>query len=440
MPSEPGNLAFAVLLLVLCANLLSRVCARIRQPRVVGEILAGVLLGPTVFGEVAPGLAARVFGTSGTSETALVLDGLYQLGLLLLMFLAGASVQHVLGRQDRRPAAWLLAIGTPVPFLAAVLVGLALPLESIAGPADNRSALILVLGVAAAVTSIPVLTRIFQDLGVLHTRLASLVLGVAVLEDTALWAVVAVATAIAGEQAVGRDVWIHAFNSLAFVAVGMTVAPAAVRRLSHARWNTLASDVPVAWAVIVLAAYACVASALHVTTVFAAFLAGFAIVGGSSGSERVRMRVALDPLSQVGGAIFIPLAFALVGYRLQLGRGFSPLSLVIFLFGSTAVCVLAIAVAARAAGFRGVAVTNLALAMNARGGPGIVLASVALDEGIVNGSFFTTLVITSVVTSQVFGVWLDYVLRRGWPLLDPSDRAQPRDDDARPDRSAIHDR
>jgi Kef-type K+ transport system membrane component KefB len=91
--------------------------------------------------------------------------------------------------------------------------------------------------------------------------------------------------------------------------------------------------------------------------------------------------------------------------------------LLAFLLGSSVLCLGSIALATRLAGFRGLEIVNLAVASNARGGPGIVLASVALEAGIINGAFFTTLVLTAVLTSQFAGWWLGYVLRQGWPLL-----------------------
>lgn len=88
-----------------------------------------------------------------------------------------------------------------------------------------------------------------------------------------------------------------------------------------------------------------------------------------------------------------------------------------FLFGSSLVVLLSIGLASRLEGFHGLDIVNLAVTCNARGGPGIVLASVAFDAGIINAPFFTTLVCTAVLTSQACGVWLDFVLRKGWPLL-----------------------
>jgi Kef-type K+ transport system membrane component KefB len=91
--------------------------------------------------------------------------------------------------------------------------------------------------------------------------------------------------------------------------------------------------------------------------------------------------------------------------------------IVAFLAGTCVVKVLSVSLAGRFAGFRGLDLLNLAVTTNARGGPGIVLASVAFDAGIISSKFYTTLVVAAVITSQIAGAWLEYVLRRGWPLL-----------------------
>ncbi|SFL25069.1 cation:proton antiporter [Geodermatophilus ruber] len=418
-----GSLALALLLLVAGANLLGLLAVRLRQPRVVGEILAGVVLGPSLLGLLAPQVAAQIFGDGDKDPATVVLGFLYHLGLLLLMFISGTSARNVLSRENRRPTAWLLGLGTVLPFCFALGVASILPLGAFMGEARSEAAVILVIAIAAAVTSIPVITKIFYDLGILHTRFASLMLGVAVLEDIVLWGFLALATAIAsatvaaGGQAVAGTVAVHVGINIAFVVLGMTVLPRLLRRMSRARWNVVARQSPIAWIIAVFLAYVSVAAALDVTLAFAAFLAGFAIVGGVDGTETQRLRAPLDAIAHVSGAVFIPIYFAIVGYRLDFTQGFSPLMLVAFLVGSTLVVVVSIGVAARLAGFRGLDIVNLALTHNARGGPGIVLASVAFDAGIISAPFFTTLVLTAVLTSQACGFWLDFVLRRGWPLL-----------------------
>lgn len=91
--------------------------------------------------------------------------------------------------------------------------------------------------------------------------------------------------------------------------------------------------------------------------------------------------------------------------------------LLVFFFASSAIAIFSSALAARLGGFKKLDIINIAITTNARGGPGIVLASVAHDAGIINAAFYTALVITAVVTSQVCGAWLRYILAKGWPLL-----------------------
>ena len=393
----------------------------------VGEILAGILLGPTLLGHLAPGTAAAIFGAGGNDPSSVVLGFMYHLGLLMLMFVSGFSIRHVLSRENRAPTAWILGVGLPLRFCAALAVGFVLPFGAFVGTANSRPALAIVFAIAVAVTSIPVISRIFYDLGILHTRFASLVLGAAVFEDIVLWGVLSIATAVASATlaatggAVVQTILTHVAVNLAYVLVALLVMPAVLRRLGQARWNVLAREAPVAWVMTILLGYVAVASLLDVTLIFGAFLAGFGIVGGMQRTERQRYRPALDAIEHLAVSVFIPLYFAIVGYRLNLRTSLDPVLLVGFLVGTSFIVVAAVGFAARLAGFRGLDLANLALTCNARGGPGIVLASAAFDAGIINAPFFTSLVLAAVLTSQICGFWLDHVVRRGWPLLSGAD-------------------
>lgn len=126
-----------------------------------------------------------------------LLGFVYWLGLLLLMFASGSETHGLFSRHEQRQVAWLAGAGTGLPFLLVILASPWLPLNRLMGSTNQPTALLLVIGIAVAVTSIPVISRIFFDLKILHTRFARLVLGVAVIEDTVLWAALAIATALA---------------------------------------------------------------------------------------------------------------------------------------------------------------------------------------------------------------------------------------------------
>lgn len=408
---ELFSILLSLLLLVGLAQLLGYAFVKLRQPKVIGEILAGVVLGPALFGRL-----PAVSNLLKSADHGHVLGFVYWLGLLLLMFLSGAETQHLFTREERREVSWLVIVGTGLPFLLGLGLGPWLVRPSLAGPHGNRISLILILAVGVAVTSVPVVSKIFADLKILHTRFARLILGVAVLEDIVLWLVLAIATALAGKTVLdGRQMSLHLAITVGFFVLGLTIVPRAIKRINKSEFNVFAKYSPVAYAIAILLGYCVVAGALNVSLVFAAFLAGFAVVH----KKRKLFSESLDAIGKVSFAFFIPAYFAIVGLKLDLIRGISWPMIAAFILGSCFIKIVAVSLAGRFAGFRGLDLLNLAITTNARGGPGIVLASVAFDAGIISPKFFTTLILAAVLTSQVAGAWLDYVLRKGWPLLVP---------------------
>jgi Kef-type K+ transport system membrane component KefB len=402
-----GSFFLFVLILLASAHLLGNFFARLRQPRVIGEILAGVLVGPSLL-KVSAGFA----GAPAASEKAAV-DVLYWLGLLFLMFLSGAETRGLFNREDRKEVSFLAIVGTGLPFVVALIVGSRLSLSSMMGTVQRRVPLLLIIGIAVAVTSIPVISRIFFDLKILHTRFARLVLGVAVMEDIGLWAVLAIATALAQSQDVPASLIARQITfTLIYFVIGLTVMPRIWRRIHEAGWNAFAKSSPAAYLLMILFAYVGLAAVLKINLVFAAFLAGLVV------PNRVpRFIEAINSVRGMAFGYFIPIYFALVGYKLNLGKDFSPSLLAWFLVIACVIKLISVLIGARLAGFNVSDSVNLAVATNARGGPGIVLASVAYEAGIINMQFYTTLILLAVLTSQLAGAWLEFVLRRGRPLL-----------------------
>jgi Kef-type K+ transport system membrane component KefB len=410
--SDLTTVLFLLLLLVGLAQLLGYIFARLRQPKVIGEILAGIVLGPAALGRLQ-------IGSWSLSELSKhhepILNFVYWMGLLLLMFMSGAETKQLFSRDERREVSWLTIVGTGIPFIIGLVFGPMLVGPAIAGPKGNKLSLVIILAVGVAVTSVPVISKIFADLKILHTRFARLVLGVAVLEDIVLWAALAIATALAGTAVFHPgQMTFHLLATVGFFALGLTLLPRALKRFNKSKFNILAKHSPVGYALAVLLGYCVVAGALDVNLVFAAFLAAFAVVH----KRRRLFAEALDAIGKVSFAFFIPVYFAVVGLKLDLAKAFSWQLSLFFLVGTCLLKILSVFLAGRLAGFRGLDLVNLALTTNARGGPGIVLASVAFDAEIINAKFYTALVLVAVITSQFAGAWLEYVLRRGWPLLN----------------------
>lgn len=432
---EIGLVILTLTLFLGVVHALGYIFERLRQPRLVGEIIAGILLGPFVLGQLSPSISDYLFHNAGLpgGKMETVFGYLYWLGVLLLMFLSGSQVRRLLSEENRRPTAWILGVGAPLPFVVVLLLGLTswIPLESLTGTKGAPTATLLILAIAAAVTSIPVISRIFHDLGILHTRFASLVLGAAVLEDIGLWGIVAVAAALAQQsdfagQGLLSETIVHVAISAAYMAAGIIVLPQGLKHVRGLRWNLIYKASPLAYALLVLFVYVGGAALLNVNLVFSAFLAGFGLTGGIKGEERLHFADPLDAIGKFSFGFFIPIYFGMVGYRLMLGRDFSLAMLLAFLVGSSVLTIASRHLASRLAGFRNFDAWNIAVTSNARGGPGIVLASVAFDAGIISGALYTTMVLTAILTSQAAGMWLRFVLASGQPLLttNPEDYVQ----------------
>src|ERR671910_3681014 len=190
------NVLCSLVALLAAANLCGALCERLRQPRVIGEIAGGLIVGPTLLGAFAPGVVAWLFPSSG--PVASILGAVSQLGLMLLLFVSGAEMRLRFNRSERAIVGSVSVTGVVLPFLVGLLILQFDELEEYWGPQGNRPSFVLIFATAIAVTSIPVISRIMAGLGILRTGFARVVLGVAIIEDVVLYAVLAIALNLAG--------------------------------------------------------------------------------------------------------------------------------------------------------------------------------------------------------------------------------------------------
>lgn len=415
-----ARLLIALAVLLIAAHGMGSLFAKFRQPAVIGEILGGLLLGPTALAQIWPGAQRWVFPAAGPSAAAL--GAVYQLGLLLLMFAAGAEMRRLLQRDAVRTVGLIAAFGLVLPFAAGLALVAFLGTGSFAGPARNHTALVLVFGMAVAVTSIPVISRIMHDLNLLPTRFARIVLSAAVIEDIVLYVVLAVAVglvqgsssgafgvpAVLSLHTVAASGAYHTAAAVVFLAVALTFGGRAYRGLLAWRLNVLARRSPVAFQLLWMLALSAAALALGLVPLYGAFVAGIAVAVADD-TLVVRNR---NALASVSFGFFIPVYFALVGLKLDLIHHFSPVFFLGFLAFACVAKAASVYLGARVSREGTFMSASLAIAMNARGGPGIVLASIAYAAGIVNQTFFVSLVLLSVVTSLLAGSWLERIAER----------------------------
>jgi Kef-type K+ transport system membrane component KefB len=439
----------AIAALVAVAHAGGLLAMRLGLPAMVGELGGGLLLGATVFERLAPGahgwlLDPAASGSGTVHPVQPILGIIGQFGLFFLMFLGGLQLKQLMTRKDTRAIAWIASLGVIIPVAAGVVILMLVDFSEYVGTAESERALNIVLVTALAVTSIPVITRIFMDLDLMETRLARIVLAVAVLEDVLLYIAVSIAIGIANAKAkadasipaqLGLDpesflflAW-HVGASLLLLVVA-TVGFRLQRDWTVRAPNPIARRSPVGWTVAFIMIVILIAQLLGLAPMFGALVAGIA----ASSDLRPAFVIARQQIEGFAQGFFIPLYFATIGVALDLVNDLDLAFTLGLLVVGTVLKYSGSLLGAKIAGEPKAMAHTLAISVNARGGPGIVLATTAFGAGIINEEAFTALIVLAIGTSVAAGAWLAHISRahpnamkliRGEVPPDPTTPAAP---------------
>jgi Kef-type K+ transport system membrane component KefB len=415
------HLLVALSLILLAAHGMGFLFVRLRQPQVAGEIVGGLLLGPTVLGALRPDLTHDLI--AGSTTTTAVLGAIYQLGQLLLMYCPGAALRARRRKGERQTISLIALVGNALPFAAGALFLGVLHPAHLVGSANNNTAFLLVFCCGVAVTSIPVISRILADLGILGTSFARIVLGVAVIEDLVLYVILAIAIGLVAPArgdtftlpgllsihpgSAASDAY-YVVVSIAAFTLPLALGRSFVQRIGSLRINVLGRGNALAFQVVFMMVMTSAALFLGISPIFGAFIAG--ILAGTLTGTAASAQATIQSFSF---GFFIPVYFAIVGLKLDLIHQFDIGFFALFLVFACIVKAISVYGGARIAGERRASAVNLAVALNARGGPAIVLASVALDAHVIAQRFYVDLVLLALLTSMLAGAWLDRVIRGG---------------------------
>jgi Kef-type K+ transport system membrane component KefB len=414
-PADPyPRLLVALPVILATCYLVGVVAKRLGQPRVIGEIVAGVLLGPSLFGLVWPG----GFGWLFPAAVVGAINTLAQLGLILFMYLVGAEVDLPAVRRRGVAAATISQVSIAWPMLLGVVLGFAMYPSF--GHGVAFSAFALFLAASMSVTAFPVLARILADRRMTRTSLGALALTCAAIDDVAAWCLLAVVVAIARGHATG-GVGVTIVLVIAFAAVLIAV----VRPLL-ARWAERVSEtavLPVMLGGIMLAALATDRIGVH--PIFGAFLLGLISPRGVPAVRR-----AAGKMSGITVTLLLPPFFVYTGLHTRFGllgtsgRLWAWCALITLMAilgkwgGSTA--------AARLTGIGWPDALSLGVLMNCRGLTELVVLSIGLQLGVIDPTVFTMLVIMALVSTMATGPGLSLIERYGRPPeRSPTTRPQP---------------
>lgn len=395
-----------LVVIIVAARLGAIVARRLRQPAVVGEIVAGLVLGPSVFGAVAPEAFRAVFGGAVAGAAAAGLDAsltsFSQVGLVLLLFLIGIEFDFSHVRRQGAVSAAVSVAGVAVPFTLGLGLAWAMaPRLAALGATqaiDPRS-FALFLGVAMSITAIPILGRILIEMGLQHTPLGATVIAAAACDDAVGWTLLAAVSAVASGSFEPALVLRMVAATLALAAFTLFVLrPLLLPRLERAVDAT--GRLPVGWLSVVLGCLFVAAWLTSTIGIFAIF-GGFLLGASLSGSPRLREAVA-GQFADFVTVFFLPIFFTYTGLRTVVGSlagfeawGWCAAVFAVAVLGKWGGCGLA----ARLGGLPAGEAACVGVLMNTRALMELVVINVGMDLGVIPPAVYCMLVLMAIGTT-----------------------------------------
>jgi Kef-type K+ transport system membrane component KefB len=401
------------------AVLLGRLARRLGMPAIVGELSAGVLLGPSLLAHVAPGLYGRLM--PDTPGQLHLLDSVGQFGVLLLVGVTGMSVDMGLVRRKGAAAAQVSAGGALVPLALGVAVGFLLPASLLAEGAD-RAVFAWFVGVAMCVSAVPVIAKTLLDMRLLHRDIGQMIIAAAAVDDVIGWLLLSVVSAMATTGIRAGEVTLAVGCLAGVLLFARFVGRPVVGALLRLSARSADPGVGVAVAVLIVLLSAAGTQAAGMEGVLGAFYAGI-LIGSSRWVDRER----LAPLRTFTLSVLAPLFFATAGLRMDLTTLGDPVVL-----GAAGLMLLVAVVGKLTGGYLGARTARcdhwdalaLGAGLNARGVIQMIIAIVGLRLGVLTMEMYTIIVLVAVGTSLMAPPMLRYAVRRGTAVSEEETRRE----------------
>ena len=396
-------------LLLLVGRLLGELAQRVGQPSVMGQLIGGLLLGPSLFGLLWPSAQHAIFPTDPVQKS--MLDAVSELGVLMLLLLTGMETDLQMVRRVGRAAIAAALAGVAIPFACGFALGEFLPAEFLPRP-DARLVTSIFLGTALSISSVKIVAIVIREMNFMRRDLGQIIVASAILEDTIGWVIIAVAFGLAAAGTI--DVWSVSravVGTALFMVASFTVGRRIVFRLIRWANDNFRSDFPVITTIlIIMAAMALTTQVIGVNTVLGAFVAGILI-----GESPILTRHIDEELRGLIVALFMPVFFGLSGLNADLTILRSP-NLALLAVGLIVIASIGKFLGAFIGGTIGglSRAESLALGcgMNARGSTEVIVATLGLSTGLLSQNLFTLIVTMAIVTTTAMPSMLRWALKR----------------------------
>lgn len=407
MTSEALSILFLQLSIIFGGALLcSQIARQLKQPTILGELLAGVLLGSTILGFIAPNFYNWLFNQH--EQVNQIRESFLLIGLLFFLFTTGMEVNLNLIRGRIKNVLLVSGFGILIPFAFGILLVLIFPNLWNYSFDNNGWILPLFIGIALSISALPVIARILLDLNLLDKELGSMILTSAVLNDLIGWALFAVCLNLIKSNDVNTNIIQVVGSSVlalsAIVIVTYFGAHALLTWLNEKKY--IGTFIPTA-SVFIFGA-AAFAEWLEIHPVFGAFLVGVVFTQFNLTEQNKQSQ---QTIYQIAVYLFAPLYFASVGLKVNFVEQFDFWLVIIVTIIAIIGKVIGAGLGARISGFDAHTSLSIGFGMSARGAMEIILAQTALENNIIDQRIFVALVIMALVTSMVSAGMLKWLLK-----------------------------
>jgi len=390
-----------ILLIVLIpARFLGEICRKYKLPAIIGEIFAGIIVGPTLLGAFFPDLFKNIFLAAPKASGAF--DGIANIGIILLMFIAGFEVELKQIRRNGKQALAISLTGILFPFAIGFLSAWLLYKSQFANGFNNQLVTSLFFGTALSITALSVITKILLDLDILKTRIGNIVLTAAMVDDFLGWILFSIIIQMMNSSGEHVSFW-SVFEVILFAVFMLTGGRWIVHRLLAYAGKSAKKSHVFTMAVCLCFIGAAITESLGVRAVFGAFLVGVTVSDSEYFTESHK-----QVLHQFTINVLAPLFFASVGLRLNFISNFNLEIVLLILFIAFVAKLIGARIGSSLSGMTRNESIAVAFGMNARGSQEIVLGLIALQAKIISEPVFEGLVVMTVVTMVISGPIMKY--------------------------------
>jgi Kef-type K+ transport system membrane component KefB/nucleotide-binding universal stress UspA family protein len=395
-------------LLLLVARGLGQIAVRLGWPSVVGELLAGVVLGPSLLGQIAPGIFEAIVPFE--QEQFHLLEVVSLLGVLMLLVVTGMETDIQLIKQKGRNAAAISFFGIVIPFGTGFVMGQFLPEQFIADP-SQRLVFSLFLGTAMGISAIPVIAKVLIEMNVVRRDIGQVTLAAGMIDDTIGWILLSVVAGLARSGVVEVSSVVRSLLAVvAVVGLSFTVGRRLVDRLYRSVDNAVGGDmVKISLLMVLTLLFGAFTHQLGIEAVLGAFMVGILV-----GQVRRFGHQTRHIFETMAMGVFAPIFFAASGLRVDLSSmadptvlGIGLLVLAVAIFGKF----VGAAVGAKISGLRKWEALSLGAGMNARGAIEIIVATIGLSLGVLTPEMYTIILMVAIVTSLMAPPLLRWTLQ-----------------------------